>query len=192
MQTGIIVNINATADLKLAMEIGKLEEQVTVVAQTPVVQAKKTQVQSNINYEMLQSLPSARDPWVMLQLTPSVFIDRENIGGNGIRTAVPVPVQGLDDAGMDRRRHADHRSAVGRLPRVFRLRRLRRNAGFDGHAGRRAPRPRHRHQHGVPPRRKQDLPGRPVLLHRRTVPVARSPPSGWPSSASSGTTGPST
>ncbi len=81
VQTGIIVNINSTADLKLIMEIGKLEEQVTVVAQTPVVQAKKTQVQSNINYEMLQSLPSARDPWVMLQLTPSVFIDRENVGG---------------------------------------------------------------------------------------------------------------
>jgi len=81
VQTGIIVNINATADLKLVMEIGKLEEQVTVVAQTPVVQAKKTQVQSNINYEMLQSLPSARDPWVMLQLTPSIFIDRENVGG---------------------------------------------------------------------------------------------------------------
>ena len=80
-ETGIVVNLGQVSDLKLVMEIGKLEEQVTVVAQTPVVQAKRTQVQSNINYEMLQSLPSARDPWVMLQLTPSVFIDRENIGG---------------------------------------------------------------------------------------------------------------
>ena len=30
---------------------------------------------------MLQSLPSARDPWVVLQMTPSVQVDRENVGG---------------------------------------------------------------------------------------------------------------
>jgi len=81
IETGVIVNINFTAELKLVMEQGKLEEEITVVAQTPVVQAKKTQVTHNINYEQLQELPSARDPWVILQLTPSVFIDRENIGG---------------------------------------------------------------------------------------------------------------
>jgi len=81
LETGVIVNINFTAELKLVMEQGKLEEQITVVATTPVVQTKKTQVTHNINYEQLQELPSARDPWVILQLTPSVFIDRENIGG---------------------------------------------------------------------------------------------------------------
>jgi len=81
IETGVIVNINFTAELKLVMEQGRLEEQITVVATTPVIQAKKTQVTHNINYEQLQELPSARDPWVILQLTPSVFIDRENIGG---------------------------------------------------------------------------------------------------------------
>jgi hypothetical protein len=81
IETGIVVGINTTAELRLMMEIGKLEEQVTVVAKTPVVQQKKTQVTTNINYEMLQSLPSARDPWVVLQLTPSVQVDRENVGG---------------------------------------------------------------------------------------------------------------
>lgn len=80
-ETGIVVNVNFTANIRIVMEQGKLEEQVTVVAVTPVVQAKKTQVTTTVNYDQLQSLPSARDPWVVLQLAPSVFIDRENIGG---------------------------------------------------------------------------------------------------------------
>ena len=31
---------------------------------------------------MLQSIPSARDPWVILQQTAGIAMDRENIGGN--------------------------------------------------------------------------------------------------------------
>ena len=81
-ETGIIIEAGKNADLRVTMEQGTLEEQVTVVAQTPMVQAKKTQVTNTVGYEQLQSLPTARDPWVVLQLTPGLFIDRENIGGN--------------------------------------------------------------------------------------------------------------
>jgi hypothetical protein len=64
------------------MEIGKIEEQVTVVARTPVVQSKKIQVTHTVNYEQLQGLPSSRDPWFVLQMTPSIFVDRENMAGS--------------------------------------------------------------------------------------------------------------
>lgn len=80
-QTGIIVNVGRTSDIVISMEQGGIEEQITVVAQTPMVEAKKTQITHTVSYEMLQSLPSARDPWVVLQMTPSVQMDRENIGG---------------------------------------------------------------------------------------------------------------
>ena len=93
-ETGIIVNVNQTADLRLTMEIGKIEEEVTVIAQTPVVQAKKTQVQSSVNYEMLQSLPSARDPWAMLLLAPSVYTPRTNVGGTEAGTMSPFQSKG--------------------------------------------------------------------------------------------------
>lgn len=81
IETGVIVNVNKSSDIRMMMEQGQLEEQVTVVAKTPVVQAKKIQVTHTVNYEQLQSLPSARDPWVVLQMTPSILMDRENIGG---------------------------------------------------------------------------------------------------------------
>ena len=79
--TGIIVNVARNAAITIAMEQGALEEEVTVVARTPIVDTKKTQITHTISYEMLQDLPSARDPWVILQMTPAVTIDRENVGG---------------------------------------------------------------------------------------------------------------
>jgi len=93
IETGVIVNINLNSDIRIVMEQGTLEEQVTVVAQTPMVQAKRTQITHTVNYEQLQELPSARDPWVFLQLTPGIFIDRENVGGNDlprILTSTPL------------------------------------------------------------------------------------------------------
>jgi hypothetical protein len=81
-KTGIIIVIGANVEIDLALEIGTIEEQVTVVAVTPVVDTKKTTVGANVGKEAMQSLPSARDPWVILQLVPAVMMDRENVGGN--------------------------------------------------------------------------------------------------------------
>jgi hypothetical protein len=81
LETGVIVNIAKDSNISISMEQGALEEQVTVIAQTPIIQAKKTQITHTVNAEMLAALPSARDPWVVLQMTPGVQVDRENVGG---------------------------------------------------------------------------------------------------------------
>ena len=81
-RTGIIVQIGANVEMNLIMEVGTLEEQITVVAQTPIVDTKKTTVGQNVNRETMQSLPTARDPWVVMQLAPGIMVDRENVGGN--------------------------------------------------------------------------------------------------------------
>jgi len=81
-KTNIIVALGVNSEIDLVMEIGAIEEQVTVVAQTPTVDTKKTTVGANVGKEAMQSLPSARDPWVILQLAPAVMVDRENVGGN--------------------------------------------------------------------------------------------------------------
>jgi len=82
VRTGVIVQLNQSSEINIMMEVGTLEEQVTVIAQTPVVDTKKTTVGANIDKEAMQSLPTARDPWVVLQLAPAVMVDRENVGGN--------------------------------------------------------------------------------------------------------------
>jgi hypothetical protein len=77
----IIVVIGGNANITVTMEMGALEEEVTVTAVTPVVDSKKTAVGTNVTQEVLQSIPTARDPWVILQMAPSVMMDRENVGG---------------------------------------------------------------------------------------------------------------
>jgi hypothetical protein len=81
-RTGIIVSIGSNAEINLTMAVGTIEEQITVVAQTPIVDTKKTSVGANITKEAMQSLPTARDPWVVMQLAPAIMLDRENVGGN--------------------------------------------------------------------------------------------------------------
>jgi hypothetical protein len=82
IEEGIIVGTGKNTNLELVMSMGAIEEEVTVTAVSPVVDPKKTEISTTLTYEALQSLPSARDPWVILQMTPAIEMDRENVGGN--------------------------------------------------------------------------------------------------------------
>jgi hypothetical protein len=68
--------------LDLTMEQAAIAEEVTVVGQTPVIDTKRTQVGVNITEEMIMSLPTARNPWVLMSLIPGMLVDREDVGGN--------------------------------------------------------------------------------------------------------------
>ena len=81
IRENIIVVVGSNAEIGIIMEMGALEEEVTVTAVTPVVDTKSTSVGVNVTQEVLQSLPTARDPWVILQMAPSILVDRENVGG---------------------------------------------------------------------------------------------------------------
>ena len=81
-QENIEMTVGFNVDLKVKMEIATLEEEVVVVAQSPVVDMKKTGTSTTFTQEMLQEVPSARDPWVILQQTPGLLMNRENVGGS--------------------------------------------------------------------------------------------------------------
>jgi len=78
----IIVSIGKNTEISLTLEVGALEEEITVTAATPVVETKKTTITQTVTREVLQSLPTARDPWVILQQAAGVQVDRENVGGS--------------------------------------------------------------------------------------------------------------
>jgi hypothetical protein len=81
-QGNVVVTVGGNSEINLIMEVGKLEEQVTVTATTPIVDTKTTTTVTNVTKEAMQSLPTARDPWVVMQLAPAIMLDRENVGGN--------------------------------------------------------------------------------------------------------------
>ena len=59
-----------------------MQETITVTGESPIVDTKDTGTKQTFTNELLQSIPSARDPWVILQQTAGIAMDRENVGGN--------------------------------------------------------------------------------------------------------------
>ena len=51
-------------------------------AKSPVVDPKRDDVSTTITNAELQNIPSARDPWVVLQTVPGIIVDRVNVGGS--------------------------------------------------------------------------------------------------------------
>jgi hypothetical protein len=76
-----VISFGGDVEYDIVMQVATLEETVTVVGQTPVIDTKKTQVGVNITEQMIMGLPTSRNPWVLMQLAPGMMIDREDVGG---------------------------------------------------------------------------------------------------------------
>jgi hypothetical protein len=75
------VAAGAGVPLKISLSVGAVTQEVDVSAESPVIDPKKTTTSTNVTHEELQQIPSARDPWVVLQTVPGVVVDRVNVGG---------------------------------------------------------------------------------------------------------------
>ena len=125
---GLVAAYGQDTAIDITLQEVALQEQITVVGQTPVIDTKKTQVGVNITNEMIMRLPTARDPWVMLQLSPGMLIDRENVGGSdsgqqssyfGHGSSSGDSAWGIDGANVT------DNSALGAAPGYFNM------AGYD-------------------------------------------------------------
>jgi Carboxypeptidase regulatory-like domain len=82
VRDGISVTIGFTAQVNQQLAISTVQETVTVSGESPVVDTKNTGAKTTFDLESLQSIPSARDPWVMLERAPAITMDRANVGGS--------------------------------------------------------------------------------------------------------------
>jgi len=78
----IPVTVGGTVDFRITMRATTLEEEITVTAESPIVDTKKTGIVSHMKDEILANIPSARDPWVVLSQVPGMMMDRANVGGS--------------------------------------------------------------------------------------------------------------
>jgi hypothetical protein len=82
VREGIVVTVGFSAAVNIQMVLSTVHETVTVTGESPIVDTKATGTKQTFTNDQLQNIPSARDPWVILQQTAGVAMDRENIGGN--------------------------------------------------------------------------------------------------------------
>lgn len=74
VQENIILSAGSTVEVNPALQVGAIEEQVTVLAASPIVDVKTSTVDSRLDREMLAKLPTSRDAFYDLALTtPGMF-----------------------------------------------------------------------------------------------------------------------
>jgi hypothetical protein len=74
VQENIILGAGSSVEIRVVMQVGLVEEEVTVIAASPIVDVKTSTVDSRLEKEMLDKLPTSRDAFYDLALTtPGMF-----------------------------------------------------------------------------------------------------------------------
>jgi hypothetical protein len=78
----VVVQIGKNTELTIPMKLSAVAATVTVSGEAPILETKRVQNGAQISQQELTSIPTARDPWVVLQSSPGVQVDRINVGGS--------------------------------------------------------------------------------------------------------------
>ena len=81
VREGIRITLGFNAQVNVQLAVATLQETVTVSGQSPVIDTSATRMQTNYDQQMLASIPNARDMWSLLSTTPSVTLNRVDVGG---------------------------------------------------------------------------------------------------------------
>ena len=78
----VAVTFARDVNFQITLEPSPISEEVVVEGKAPVIDTRKAQIGVSVGEDMIMSLPTARNPWVIMSLVPGMLIDREDVGGN--------------------------------------------------------------------------------------------------------------
>jgi len=77
------IDIRVAANTRVEIRMpAAVEEVVTVTAEGPLLDERKISQGNLLRQVDLETIPTARDPWAVLNQAPGVIVDRINVGGN--------------------------------------------------------------------------------------------------------------
>jgi hypothetical protein len=82
IRQGVRVVTGFNAEINARLEVSTVQETVTVSGESPIVDTRSTTTGGTFSKELLENIPSARDPWVILEQTPGILMSGQNVGGN--------------------------------------------------------------------------------------------------------------
>ncbi len=77
----IRVNAAFVATVNAKLDVGSVTETITVVGESPTVDTKSNLQQTVMTQEILEGVPSGRDPWSLAKLIPGVQVATYDVGG---------------------------------------------------------------------------------------------------------------
>ena len=98
----VIVNVGMTVTINIQMKQSTLNEQVTVVGASPVVDIQNTKIVTQIDTNMMMNLPVARSLTNLINMTPGT-IGSVTHGGTGISASYEVDGVNVNDPSMNGR-----------------------------------------------------------------------------------------
>ncbi|HWI17138.1 MAG TPA: TonB-dependent receptor, partial [Vicinamibacterales bacterium] len=69
------------ATINAKMEVGNVSETITVTGESPTVDVRSNVQQTVMNQEILEGIPTGRDPWSLAKLIPGVQVATYDVGG---------------------------------------------------------------------------------------------------------------
>src|SRR5262249_11909873 len=82
VREGIRIETGFNAEVNAQLSISAVQETVTVTGSSPVIDTRSTTTGQTFTRELLERIPSARDPWVGLEQNPGLLPSGQNVGGN--------------------------------------------------------------------------------------------------------------
>jgi len=77
----VVISLGRNTNLEITMS-SAIEETITVTTEVPLLDTRKLTLGTSISQVELDKIPTARDPWSLMNQTPGVQVDRINVGGN--------------------------------------------------------------------------------------------------------------
>ncbi|HEX3526931.1 MAG TPA: carboxypeptidase-like regulatory domain-containing protein, partial [Thermoanaerobaculia bacterium] len=95
----VAINVGRNTQIEVTLSAA-VEDVITVLGETPLLDERRISTGATVSNSELEKIPTARDPWAVLQTTPGVLTDRINVGGNesGQQSSYVGPGSGGDQA----------------------------------------------------------------------------------------------
>jgi hypothetical protein len=77
----VIINASFVATINGKMEVGAVSETITVTGESPTVDVRSNVQQTVMSQEILEGIPTGRDPWSLAKLIPGVQVATYDVGG---------------------------------------------------------------------------------------------------------------
>jgi hypothetical protein len=77
----IVVDATFVAAVNAKLEVGSVSETVTVTGESPTVDTRSNLQQTVMNQDILEGVPSGRDPWSVAKIIPGVQVSTYDVGG---------------------------------------------------------------------------------------------------------------
>ena len=99
VQEDIVVNAGATARADLRLELGNVQESITVSGQSPLLDTTSALNQTVMERQVLDALPGTNDLWGVARLVPSVTMNKYDVGGSESFQQSKISVHGSNPDG---------------------------------------------------------------------------------------------